>query len=129
MLKIIFTSVLLFFCIYAHAQVKNCSSFREGTFKMEFKGKSILIKRYGNVQYEYLNNAQVATMVFTVKWINDCTYTLKPDAATLKKFEFLPKNALLTVKILKTTANSYFHSMSNNYSKEIISSELVRTFK
>jgi len=125
MQKIVLIIFFMFSQLAVNAQTTNCKNFREGTFQMNFKGKAILIKRYGNIQYEYLNNAQKPTMIFDVKWINDCTYTLKPTAATLKAFRLLPKNALLTVKIGKTTPRSYFHTTSNNYSKEVISSEIV----
>ena len=129
MQKLLLFVLFVFSLSIAKSQTISCKNFREGTFKMDFKGKSILIKRYGNVQYEYLNNDQKPTMTFAVKWINDCTYTLKPNAATLKSFKVLPANALLTVKIIKTTPKSYFHSTSNNYSKEVISSEIVAVHK
>jgi hypothetical protein len=118
--KILLNLVLLFFCsIYAlKAQSPNCKKFKTGTFTMTYQGKKGIIKRYGNTQEEYLNGEGKPTMVFTVNWLSDCTYTLTPTAATRKAFPEIPKEGTMTVKITKTTTKTYTYSASYIWDKK-----------
>jgi hypothetical protein len=45
---------------------------------MTYKGLNVIIKRTDNYQYEELTNLK-KSVSYTVKWINDCKYTLKPN--------------------------------------------------
>lgn len=126
--KILLTLVLLFICsIYAlKAQSPNCKKFRNGTFKMVYLKSNAIIKRNGNKQDEYINGSKSPTLSFTVKWVDDCTYTLTPDLLTLKKNPNIPKGSFMVVKITKTTNNSYFTTAYfNTDQKTTFKSELV----
>jgi hypothetical protein len=112
-----FLFFLLLFTI-SFAQVPNCKKFKTGNFKMTYEGKKGLIKRYGNTQEEYLNGDGKPTMVFTINWINDCTYTLTPTAATRKAFRDIPKEGTMTVTIIKTTATSYTYAATYSWDKK-----------
>ena len=72
--------VFLVISSYSKAQTIDCKKFKNGTFKMTYEGKKGIIKRYQGIQEEYLNGDGKPTMVFQVKWINDCMYTLTQDA-------------------------------------------------
>jgi len=130
MKKILFVLLILTVCfiVKSNAQSTNCKKFKNGTFKMTYQGKSGIIKRNGNIQDEYFDGSKIPTMSFTVKWLNDCTYTLDPTAATRKKNPAIPKDGIMTVKITKTTANSYFCAASFNFEKnKIYESEMILT--
>lgn len=109
---------LLFLVTIAKAQQLDCKKFKNGTFKMTYDGKNGIIRRYQNVQEEYLNGDGKPTMVFTVKWLNDCTYTLTPTADTRKSIPSIPKDAVMTVNITKTTSTTYSYSATYSWDKK-----------
>lgn len=102
----------------AQAQTANCKRFRTGTFKMTYEGKNGIIKRTADVQEEYLNGSGSPTMTFAINWLNDCSYTLTPTATTRKKFPEIPKNGVMTVQIIKTTATSYTYTATYSWDKK-----------
>jgi len=124
LVALLFFSASFYAC--ANAQEVNCKKFRNGTFKMTYEGKKGIIERKGTQQDEYLNGSGTPTFSFTVKWLNDCTYTLEPTALTRKKYPDMPKDATMTVKIVKTTANSYSYTATYNFDrKKVYRAELV----
>jgi len=132
MKKLLFSFLILMTGIIAqsNAQAINCKKFKNGTFKMTYQGKSGIIKRNGNTQDEYFDGSKIPTMSFTVKWLDECTYTLDPTAATRKRNPAIPKDGIMTVKITKTTANSYFCAASFNSDKnKIYESEMILVAK
>ena len=116
--RISLSIVFFIFGISANAQVLACKKFRNGTFKMTYEGKKGIIKRYNDVQEEYMNGSGKPTMTFTVKWISDCIYTLTPTATTRKEYPDIPKDGTMTVKITETTANSYNYSATYSWNKQ-----------
>lgn len=96
-----------------------------GTFKMPYKGLNVIIKRSDNYQYEELTNLK-KSVSYTVKWINDCKYTLKPNNDLFKQYPHTPKNALITVNITSTKDNSYIQTSTSNFNKIIVTGEVVK---
>ncbi len=107
------------------AQSTNCEKFKNGTFRLTFDGQISVIKRAGVNQLEFLNG-ETTPMTFAVNWIDGCTYTLKPKADFFKKFPDVPKDALLTVKIIATTENSYTQTSTSNFSEQVLTCEMVK---
>ena len=66
------------------------------------------------------------TLTYAVQWIDDCTYKLKPYSSYFKKRPDAPKNSELTVSINKTTANSYFATVSSNVHAHTVDCEIIK---
>jgi hypothetical protein len=125
-LKALISSLLfLLFLNFINAQPVNCNAMRNGIFKMTSNGKTAIIKRYKDYQLEYYDGATNPT-VYTVKWIDNCTYTLKPDASAFLKYPDIPKNALLTIMITKLTKKGYTIRATANFNKNVIVGEVIK---
>jgi hypothetical protein len=107
------------------AQSMDCTKFRNGTFKMVNDGTTTIIERNGNKQLEFYNGSKAPTSLI-VNWVDDCTYTLKPTEETLKKLPGIPKEALLTVKIIKVSNNTYIQTSTSNFSELVLTSEVIK---
>lgn len=127
MKKLLFFSllILLICAIKTYAQSIDCKTFKNGKFKIETQGHITIIERSGSNQLEFFDGAKVPTS-FTVNWVDNCTYTLTPHADVFKKYPNTPKNAMLTVKITKTTNNSYTQTSTANFSKGSFTSEVTK---
>jgi hypothetical protein len=122
---LIVSFVFLLLFNYASAQSVNCKRMREGIFKMVTQGIPITIKRYKDYQLEYFNNS-TKPISFKVQWIDDCTYTLKPDVSAFLKYPQIPKNALMTVKIIKVSQDSYTMRTTANFNDKIMVGEVIK---
>jgi hypothetical protein len=113
--------------IELQAQTKNCAKFKNGKFKMLFKGITILIERNGNYQREEAVELK-KTVSYKVTWIDDCHYTLTPfpDAKARLK---TPKSLIISVSIDRLTDSSYFQTSTENYSNLILKGEIVKLKK
>lgn len=116
--------LLLINCSPAPTKIE-CKKFHEGTFKMAAGEKSVVIKRYAGKQLEYFDDAELP-MSFDVTWIDDCSYTLRPDSLTLIKNPEIPKNSILTVKILRSSKNSYQIEARSNFSSTVLRDEVYK---
>ena len=108
-------------------QEMDCKKFKEGTFKT-IQGNGFpetTIRRKGNIQKEKTQGKK-GTSELTVKWIDDCTYTLTPTEKTLKKSPTLPKNMVLTVKITEVKEHSYIQTTSCNVFDLIMTFEIYK---
>jgi hypothetical protein len=109
------------------AQSLNCEKFKNGTFKMTNNGLTAIIKRSGLFQTEEINNPKVKlSITYAVKWIDGCTYTLTPTDETLKRLPAMPRNTVLTVKIIKVSENSYTQQTTANTSSKILLGEMIK---
>lgn len=124
-------TILTFFLLFAsynlNAQKLNCKKFKNGEFKIlkdSISGET-LIKRNGNFQTEKLFGKSETTELI-VHWTNDCTYTLRPKDMSLDKFKELPKNALMTIEIIKIKENSYIQKTTTNFAKPELISEVFK---
>jgi hypothetical protein len=98
---------------------KNCSQFKNGTFKVTDPAtkKVCIITRDGNSQTEKMEDVE-DVYDFDIVWLNDCTYTVTPTAATAARNKDTLKAGTLTVTITKTKENSYIqHVKSANNPK------------
>lgn len=125
MKKVLFIIVLLQ-SIGAVAQKAptDCKRFRNGTFKMTYMGKETRIVRKGNQQLQYFDNNKTP-IAFTVKWLDECTFTLTPGKGEVNH-PGVPPNAVLTMHITKTSPNSYTQITTANFTKQAITGEIYR---
>jgi len=109
-----------------YKQPTGCVKFKNGVFKLSDKelGESLIV-RDGNNQIEININSN-DTAFFEVNWIDDCTYTLTPTQETFKKFNYLPANAKMIVRILQTTDTSYVQTTSSNFNKIKITNQIIK---
>jgi hypothetical protein len=127
-MKTLFFTLSIFFLSCApRPQPLNCKQFRNGKFKSEVDGRTYVVERSGSNQKEYfINTKDSLTAYLTVKWLDDCTYTLTPSEETLKKTPKIPKNAMLTVSITNTTSNSYTQTSTLNFNNSTTSSLFIK---
>lgn len=117
--------VIISFSYTAIGQVKDCSKFKNGTFKMVTEEGTYILKRTDSLQLEAKTGSDIV-MEFIVKWTDSCTYTLFPTENTFKKFPSLPKNGILTVTITETKEKSYLQTTTSNFADFKISSEIIK---
>jgi len=108
---IILTAFTLLFSVFGFSQ--NCAKFKNGTFKLtDPKSKQVcIITRDGDKQTEKMEESEEA-YDFDIVWIDDCTYTVSPTAATAARNPEVLKSGTMTVKITKTKAQSYIQKVS-----------------
>jgi hypothetical protein len=99
---------LLLFTVHAFAQQPtNCSKFHEGKFKMlsTVYGKNYFVTRTEKYQTEQEEGSDEVN-VYRIKWISDCSYTLKPYkvSAEIKK---VAGKKLLLVEITEVDGDKY----------------------
>ena len=116
-MKKIITFLLLLLTAFGYSQSMDCARFKEGTFKFTDPAtkKVCIIKRTGNIQTEKMEDTE-EVYDFDLVWIDDCTYTLSPTAATAARNKDVLKSGTMTVKITKTKENSYIQhvKVANN---------------
>lgn len=111
---------------YGYGQNLECTKFKNGLFKIvDNETGTSFIKRNGERQSEITEGKKDSTN-FIVKWIDDCTYTLTPTEATRKKYQTLPSNAMLTVRIIETKNNSYTQISTSNFSDIKATNEVIK---
>lgn len=109
-----------------NGQKLECQKFANGSFKIvDSETGTSFITRYGTRQSEITEGRKDST-IFTVTWIDDCTYTLTPTEETLKKYPSLPNNAVLTVTIIETKDKSYIQSSTSNFYDTKVTSEVIK---
>ncbi len=124
--KAIVCGLVMLLCVTdTYAKKLGCKIFHEGKFRTTNQGKEIIFTRKGNKQVQYFNKSKDAT-TYILKWVNDCTVTLTPDKKAIAKLKGLPKNAMLTQKIVTTNATSYTHVTSANFTKGTITGEIYK---
>jgi hypothetical protein len=106
--KITFIAFTALFSFVTNAQEKACTKFREGTFKVTdpTSQKLCYITRKGNVQTEKMENSE-EVFDFDIVWIDDCTYTVSPTAATMARNKDISKAGTMTVMITKAKDSTY----------------------
>ena len=76
--KYLFLVFFLVFSSAAFGQKPSCKSLHIGDFKIVSKeGGTTLIKRTEEEQWEK-NESYGYEVIFSIKWIDDCTYELRP---------------------------------------------------
>jgi len=126
-LQILFVGLLFHLLVISpnlFGQSKDCSKFKNGTFKLvDSKLENYIIVRKGKHQTESYADKK---MKFIVKWIDDCTYTLTPTKKTMRKNPNLPKDGVLTVTIIEVKEISYIQTSTSNFSTEALTKEMIK---
>lgn len=101
-------SISLFLLPFLGFSQKDCTKFKDGAFKITdpVTKKVCIITREGNTQTERLEDA-AEIYDFDITWIDDCTYTVNPTAATSARNKDVLKAGTMTVKIIKVSDTSY----------------------
>nr|WP_315251545.1 DNA topoisomerase IV [uncultured Flavobacterium sp.] len=102
MKKIILLAPLLLLISCYNAE-RNCSDFKTGKFKFEYKidgvKKTTVFERNDSIEIETYEGK---TDTSTIRWVNDCEYVLKKKHPKNKAEE-----KAISMKILTTSKNSY----------------------
>ncbi|UKN02721.1 hypothetical protein K6119_04230 [Paracrocinitomix mangrovi] len=124
-MKILVYSLLIITNSYAFSQDLNCSRFKNGKFRYEDEKAGVtIIERKGSNQIEYGSHAGLK-IEFKVKWLDDCTYTLKVKKVIENPMNITISNDLiLTVEIIETKDNSYVQKTSSNLWETVVKGEL-----
>ncbi|MES2486629.1 MAG: hypothetical protein V4581_11880 [Bacteroidota bacterium] len=114
--KIIHIALFVLLPVFGYSQSK-CDPFKNGTFKVidPATKKVCIITRDGNKQTEKMeDDAEVYD--FNIVWLDDCTYTVSPTAATAARNADTLKAGTMTVKIFKPKEGSYMQrvTVANN---------------
>lgn len=85
-----------------------CDKYKNGTFKVtDPQSKKVcIITRDGDKQTERMEESD-DTYDFDIVWIDDCTYTVTPTAASAAKNKDVLKAGTMTVKLTKIKDSSY----------------------
>lgn len=105
----------------------DCKSFKNGKFKIvDPEVGTSYIERKGSKQLEYGESSKLR-LEFQVKWIDQCTYTLKLDRILENPdgIEF-PKDMVVTVEILSTSDDSYRQRSTSDLYDISIETEVIR---
>jgi len=110
----------------ASAQQPACKTVHTGTFQMKGSdGVTTRITRKGNQQTELMGNSTQQTD-YTVEWLDDCTYVLIPGASVFAKYPETPKDARLTVRIIRVGKEGYSIEATSNFSNAVMRSEVTK---
>ena len=117
-MKTIITSLLITLLpLFGFGQQTDCTKFKTGSFKVTdpTTKKVCLITRDGDTQTEKMEDAD-EIYDFDIVWIDDCTYTVSPTAATAARNKEVLKSGTMTVKITKVKDSSYVQrvTVANN---------------
>jgi hypothetical protein len=102
------TFIFLFFAgtIWAQSPADKCSIFREGKFRLisTVSGNNYIITRTKKVQTEQEEgDAEVAS--FKIKWVNNCTYELRPYKVSADFKKKWGKHQVLVCEITEVDGN------------------------
>jgi hypothetical protein len=116
MKRIITFSLLFLLPVFGFSQ-NDCTKFKTGTFKVTDPAtkKVCFITRDEKTQTEKMQDAE-EIYDFDIVWIDDCTYTVSPTAATAARNKEVLKSGTMTVKITKVKDGSYVQrvTVANN---------------
>ncbi|MBD1392657.1 hypothetical protein [Mucilaginibacter glaciei] len=123
-MKFLFITLLIVGgCVAANAQ--SCLKFKNGVFRSSYNGSSVIIRRMGNYQREDYIDPK-ASVSFTVTWVDDCTYTLKPNEDYFTRFPNTPKNAQSTIHISYPGVNTYTQTTTSSFGKAPSTAEVTK---
>ena len=120
-------TILLGIPQFSLAQVKDCSKFKDGKFRLKNpKTKKIaIITRDGDKQTEKMQD-EPEEYDFDIKWIDACSYTVTPTPATSARNKKVVDLGTMTVTITKMTDSSYTQTVKiANYPKYRRTDEMV----
>lgn len=126
MKQLFFIAAFFLFSLSLFGQSSDLRKFRNGRFKVhsDTEGDYIIIRK-GARQIEFMEKIGVEAE-FIVKWKSDSIYTLRPARGSVRLFPKFPKNAVLTVRILKVKEHSYIQLTSSNFDDYKYTSEIFK---
>jgi len=126
MKQLLFTSIFFLFSLSLFGQSQDFKKFKNGRFRVpsDTEGDYIIIRK-GSRQIEFMEKTGMEAE-FIVKWKNDSIYTLRPAKGSIRLFPKFPKNAVLTVRILKVKEHSYIQMTSSNFDEYKYTSEIFK---
>ncbi|RZJ75783.1 MAG: hypothetical protein EOO45_04520 [Flavobacterium sp.] len=125
--KITSVLFLLLLPFLLSAQVKDCTKFKNGKFRLKNpKTKKIaIITRDGDKQTEKMQD-EPEEYDFDIKWIDACSYTVTPTPATSARNKKVVDLGTMTVTITKMTDSSYTQTVKiANYPKYRRTDEMI----
>jgi hypothetical protein len=128
-MRVMFLIPLAFILLGISSGKNDCTKFHDGKFKIVNPNPKIgttYITRKGKTQIE-INNDFGYSVNLSVKWENECKYTLK----LLEVLENRPNipydtTLIMTVQIIETMQNSYLQSTTTNKNDQVYQSEVFR---
>lgn len=107
------------------AQKQACKDLHEGTFRLVDKlAGTTVMQRTKDIQVE--ENVEMGVkMIFSINWINDCTYELRAKEI-IKGDPVLMGNKgdVITVNIKEIRANSYLAVTTANFTNFVLEKEI-----
>ncbi|RYY68830.1 MAG: hypothetical protein EOO13_11235 [Chitinophagaceae bacterium] len=103
----------------AAAQQPGCRSIQTGKFKVTTEYGTTLVTRTRDTQTEE-DAQQGVVMIFDLKWINECTYTLRPKKVIKGDPSLMNKDMVLTVVVKEVNKNYYIAETAFNLSPAIM---------
>jgi hypothetical protein len=121
MRKLTFLLFIQIITLSARSQNTTCKSLHTGTFKVYTKASgTTLIKRSSKIQIEKNDDLGIE-MIFSVRWVNSCTYELRPLKIISGNPNLLGNGKrVLTTKIKDITNSSYVAETSANFIPDVI---------
>jgi len=116
---------LLIVMINACSSPRDCQKFKNGKFRTTVRGFSTIIERTGAIQHEFTQDSTVHVS-YMVTWIDDCSFTLKPNKDFFDQYKNIPENALIFVTITKVNDNSYEQTVKSDFMEREVIEEVVK---
>lgn len=106
--------ILLLTIISYDLQAQSCQSVHQGKFKIRSENSSVtMIARNENYQIEE-NKTLKIKMAFSITWIDDCTYELRPYKMIEGDPSYFIKDLVITTAITQVKKYGYQAVCSNN---------------
>ncbi len=123
-MKIFVLLLSIGFSLTAHGQKITCKSLHQGKFKVTTKESgTTIITRKNNLQTE--ENAELgAKIIFTIDWITQCSYELRPKQVIQGDSSILHQGIVLKVMIKEIKNNKYIAETTSNFSDAKIDFEV-----
>jgi hypothetical protein len=119
---VIWGSILLSLCITVNAQTTRCNDFHNGKFVLRGEDTELIsrIERNDSLQVETVKlDTNVIRVIYIVKWIDNCVYTLTPMPEVFETHPDLPRNTFFTVRIRTKDEESYWQETTSNFSSYV----------
>lgn len=119
-IRFVFTAILIqLFSLGIFAQKQDCKSLHTGNYKVVAKESgTTFIKRTPTQQTE-INESFGIEIIFDIKWINECTYELRPKKVVKGNPSLLGDGTnFVRVKIKDITVKTYIAETTASFAKE-----------
>ncbi|RYY49090.1 MAG: hypothetical protein EOO06_08165 [Chitinophagaceae bacterium] len=117
----LFAIIILFtgLAFQGMAQAPGCRSVQTGKFKVSTEEGTTFVTRTKDSQTEE-DPSSGTVMIFDVKWLDECTYTLRPKKLLKGDPALMNKNLVLTVAIKEVNKQYYMAETTFNLSPMVM---------